>query len=356
MIPGFGRRLVLARGNVVRGVVVVVLCVGACAGPFEPLDGDAGADGFNNIEAGFDQGLDGSGSLDAFGDETTGMDARVPCSVGGAQGVCIPVSECTGSRVPTPGFCPGPSDIQCCTERIDGGRTDGCDPSVMVIPNDVVIEEPGTGGCPPGMVRIDTFCIDRYEASLALVRPDGTLSPFSPYFNPGTRRVRALSVRGAVPQGYIHRNQAAAACREAGKRLCTDAEWLRACRGPMSTTYPYGNVRRPGVCNDYRTPHPAVEYYGSSEPWVYSMLRNACLNQLHDTVDRTGDNPGCVTAEGVYDMMGNLHEWTADPAGTFRGGYYVDTRTNGEGCLYRTTAHDATYWDYSTGFRCCADP
>jgi sulfatase modifying factor 1 len=39
----------------------------------------------------------------------------------------------------------------------------------------------------------------------------------------------------------------------------------------------------------------------------------------------------------------------------FRGGYYVDTSLNGNGCLYATTAHDTSYWDYSTGFRCCAD-
>ena len=54
--------------------------------------------------------------------------------------------------------------------------------------------------------------------------------------------------------------------------------------------------------------------------------------------------------------MGNLHEWTADPSGTFRGGFYVDTTINGPGCLYATTAHDTGHWDYSTGFRCCADP
>ena len=57
----------------------------------------------------------------------------------------------------------------------------------------------------------------------------------------------------------------------------------------------------------------------------------------------------------MLDMMGNLHEWTANPAGTFRGGFYVDTTVNGEGCLYDTTAHDVLHWDYSTGFRCCAD-
>jgi hypothetical protein len=62
-----------------------------------------------------------------------------------------------------------------------------------------------------------------------------------------------------------------------------------------------------------------------------------------------------VSADGIFDLMGNLHEWTADPAGTFRGGFYVDTTLNGEGCLYRTTAHNTLHWDYSTGFRCCAD-
>jgi hypothetical protein len=54
-------------------------------------------------------------------------------------------------------------------------------------------------------------------------------------------------------------------------------------------------------------------------------------------------------------MVGNLHEWTSDPYGTFQGGYYLDTQINGEGCAYRTTAHDFDYHDYSTGFRCCGD-
>ena len=43
------------------------------------------------------------------------------------------------------------------------------------------------------------------------------------------------------------------------------------------------------------------------------------------------------------------------PEGTFRGGFYVDTMINGPGCLYATTAHNVYHWDYSTGFRCCAD-
>ena len=39
--------------------------------------------------------------------------------------------------------------------------------------------------------------------------------------------------------------------------------------------------------------------------------------------------------------------------GRFRGGFYGDAEINGPGCLYVTSAHDPTYHDYSTGFRCC---
>jgi formylglycine-generating enzyme required for sulfatase activity len=159
-----------------------------------------------------------------------------------------------------------------------------------------------------------------------------------------------------VPQGYINGTEAAAACAEAGKRLCSNAEWLRACQGPSTTTYPYGNTRMPGVCNDARSVHPAVEYFGTTDPSIYTMLDNACLNQLPASLAAAGTYAGCVSAEGLHDMMGNLHEWTADAAGAFRGGFYVDTTINGNGCLYVTTAHDTSHWDYSTGFRCCADP
>ena len=194
---------------------------------------------------------------------------------------------------------------------------------------------------------------DRMLAALRRQQPDHV--PFSPYVNPGTTPVHAVSIQGAVPQGYIDQVQADDACAAAGKRLCTDSEWLRACQGPNADTYPYGDVLQPGACNDARAVHPAVEYFGTTDPWIWSELGNACLNQLHDSLDPAGANPGCVTAEGAFDMMGNLHEWTADPAGTFRGGYYVDTVQNGPGCLYATTAHNVLHWDYSTGFRCCAD-
>jgi hypothetical protein len=220
--------------------------------------------------------------------------------------------------------------------------------------NGVPVEPPGQGGCPAGMTAVDTFCIDRGEP--ALVDESGEApAGHSPYANPGGATVRAVSAPGVVPQGYINQTQAAAACALAGKRLCTDAEWLRACQGASTRTFPYGATRVAGACNDARACHPAVQYFESTDSSVFSMIDHPCIGQLPDGLAPTGAHASCASDDGAFDLMGNLHEWTADPAGTFRGGFYVDTQINGDGCLYRTTAHDVSHWDYSTGFRCCSD-
>ncbi len=85
-------------------------------------------------------------------------------------------------------------------------------------------------------------------------------------------------------------------------------------------------------------------------------MNQPVVNQLANTLLPTGERAECTNGYGVFDMVGNLHEWVDDADGTFRGGYYMDTTKNGDGCSYATTAHDAGYHDYSTGFRCCMDP
>ncbi len=277
--------------------------------------------------------------------------AGPPCSVDGAPGLCMSAAGCAAPFVATPGRCPGEADIQCCSDPATA-----CDPDAAPRPNEGLAELTWDPSCPPGMIGSDGFCIDRHEASLVEIDARGqVVASWSPYVNPGSTRVRAVSLLGAVPQGYISELQAAAACAEAGKRMCSDLEWLRACQGASAAIYPYGDAVMPGVCNDARAVHPAVEYFGTADPWIYGELDNACISQIPASLAITGQHPGCVSQDGALDMMGNLHEWTADPEGSFRGGFYVDTVLNGPGCLYKTTAHDVTYWDYSTGFRCCAD-
>lgn len=161
------------------------------------------------------------------------------------------------------------------------------------------------------MVQVEGFCIDKYEASLQT--------------DPTTTRAVAVSVPGVLPATNISQVDAEQACAEAGKRLCWDAEWLRACQGGSGSIYPYGDTLQPGACNDL------------------------------GAVAETGMFPGCRSVDGSLDMVGNVNEWTWDPSGTFRGGFFSDISIQGPGCLYRTTAHNVHHADDRIGFRCCAD-
>lgn len=219
-----------------------------------------------------------------------------------------------------------------------------------------VVIVPASGPCPENMALVDVggrkTCVDKYEGALVEILDDGTEVAFSPHERPNGRRVRAVSVPGVVPQGHISMLEARRACAASQKHLCRADEWKAACKGPSHTRYPYGNARQPNVCVDTNRTSPMMALYGGE--YSRRTMNDPRANQLENTVERTGDASSCTNDYGVHDMVGNLHEWTDD--GSFRGGYYLDTKLNGEGCDYRTTAHAPAYYDYSTGFRCCAEP
>lgn len=205
----------------------------------------------------------------------------------------------------------------------------------------------------------NSFCIDKYEA-VTQVKTNKGWQFHSPFESVQGQQVRAVSRPGRYPQAYISRNEAAAACEQAKKRLCTETEWKTACKGKLPTQYPYGKTRREGHCND-NGKSPLNHYYGTKSgppltAYGWGPMNDPKLNQLKGSLAKTGSFRRCRNSWGVHDMVGNLHEWVAAPGGVFLGGYYLDTLINGEGCDYKTTAHAPTYHDYSTGFRCCANP
>ncbi|HKP94608.1 MAG TPA: SUMF1/EgtB/PvdO family nonheme iron enzyme [Fibrobacteria bacterium] len=134
---------------------------------------------------------------------------------------------------------------------------------------------------------------------------------------------------GAVPRAFVNQKEAADSCKSAGKRLCTEAEWREACQGPDKEAYPYG-----GRYNENRC--PAKEAASS----------------------RSGRFPACRSYYGLYDMTGNLWEWTATPAPDpdffmVAGGNW--TAGNEATCGYAKFSFYPTVRYPFVGFRCCQD-
>ena len=131
--------------------------------------------------------------------------------------------------------------------------------------------------------------------------------------------------RGAMPKTGVSQAEAEALCQKAGKRLCTEEEWEKACKGPGNTKFPYGNTFVQGKCN------------------------TADAEGNKSGLQASGSFPGCVSGYGVFDMSGNAAEITKS---AIKGGS-ADKADYASRCAARV-AKTAT--SPMTGFRCCADP
>lgn len=233
--------------------------------------------------------------------------------------------------------------------------------------------------CPDGMAKIGRYCIDRWEAHLAVRTTLGEIVHL-PFFArpPEDGKYEARSEEGALPQGYISRVEASRACKNAGKRLCSKAEWQRACGGRRGGHYPYGPRWKADRCNMDK-PHLLSQRFGAdARRWKYEQFNDPTLNQEPGFLVPAGSLASCVSSYGVHDLVGNLHEWVSDTVdealmekldaeeverktqswrpgnGVFMGGFFSTHEQLGPGCRYTTVAHEPTYHDYSTGFRCCS--
>ncbi|MBI3185710.1 MAG: SUMF1/EgtB/PvdO family nonheme iron enzyme [Myxococcales bacterium] len=156
-------------------------------------------------------------------------------------------------------------------------------------------------------VEVAAFCIDQYE-----------------YPNR----------RGVTPTVNVSWNDAKRMCEGKGKRLCTEEEWERACKGPGNARFPYGSTFDPNACN---------------------------------TEDETGEDRAiapsgrfakCRSGFGVADLSGNVAEWTSSPyaAGqdkAQKGGAF-DRPDYAARCSARKNGTTSGRWP-EVGFRCCAE-
>ena len=243
--------------------------------------------------------------------------------------------------------------------------------------------------CSPDMVRVHSFCIDRWEVRTVDVASGEPLSPYyapnpklaasvrdtwlceqSSVGSPAARALplpelssfqrehsyepRAVSEGSVVPQAYMSYHTAKKACENAHKRLCTKDEWVSACRGQKDTQFPYGDTFRAGRCNVHRAIHPGYVLHASSSLGLLDPRLNLVEEGDDPLLHLTGSTSNCASewgADKIFDMVGNLDEWVEDSM--FLGGFYARSTT--KGCDAQISSHAESYFDYSTGTRCCAD-
>ena len=162
--------------------------------------------------------------------------------------------------------------------------------------------------CPGGMVQSGATCVDAFEASLwkvtevsciMLIRNGRELPPpclqqsvqvgingvdytdgQCQFNGGGCKNIFALSLPGVTPARSINYFIAAAACRNSGKRLPTNAEWQAAA-------------------------------LGTPDPWPQDDPPAQC-NLGGPSAVPTGSRSKCVSDVGAYDMVGNVIEFVAD--------------------------------------------
>ena len=144
------------------------------------------------------------------------------------------------------------------------------------------------------------------------------------------------------------------ACKTEGKRLCSEDEWTYACEGEEATPYPSGYSREAAECVNDR---PWKKFDDQALMPRNTPRAAAELDRLWQG-QPSGSRPSCKSKAGVYDMTGNIDEWTkssiaGERPSVLKGGYWGPVRTR---CRPATKAHDESHTFYQQGFRCCADP
>jgi formylglycine-generating enzyme required for sulfatase activity len=157
---------------------------------------------------------------------------------------------------------------------------------------------------PQRRVYLDAFVLDRYEITNVQYQRflKATVRESPPYwsedeFPPGQADYPVVGVSWPDADAY---------CAWAGKRLPTEAEWEKACRGSDGRLYPWGDAWTPNRANvDISAGHAQLDPWGTA----WTLLRAGSKVRGVYPVGSYADG---ASPYGIMDLVGNASEWVAD--------------------------------------------
>jgi hypothetical protein len=291
---------------------------------------------------------------------------------------------CAGNKLST--ACNATPNLAAAVDELCNGLDDNCDGQTDE-------RTPLGGTCTNGaphlclgwadpMARVvnngTSFYIYRYEAS----RVDATATAA------GASSARACSNANVLPWASVSNTSAAAACAAvrdssgAPMRLCTQAEWEAACAvgigmsaagaacGPGQPPCVAGSVCLAGHCS----PSPAPNVWSfSANPTIYVGTTCNTFDLNVGKATATGSLAACLAnpanqsngvtlTSSVFDLTGNVGEWTSTSGAADGGSSYFKVRGGtfhtfnlGAACYFDFTMYPPTLQLPDLGFRCCSN-